>query len=119
MAAGTRNVRLHVSQQCFDLLADCMCAYSKRTGRFQTMRTTVQAACERLKSDEITKSELDRFLETYPIDGPISIWLEVTPKWAGSYDALRVRMKELLRKQGIDKILIPFSVYLADRAGLS
>ena len=65
MAAGNRNVRIHLSQQCFDLLADAMCAYSKRTGRFQTMRMTVQRACERLKSHGISKEELDLFLSEF------------------------------------------------------
>jgi hypothetical protein len=55
MAAGTRNVRIFVSEQCFDLLVDAMAAFSKQTRRFQTMRMTVQAACSRLKSHGISK----------------------------------------------------------------
>jgi hypothetical protein len=55
MAAGTRNVRIFVSEQCFDLLVDAMAAFSKETRRFQTMRMTVQAACSRLKSHGISK----------------------------------------------------------------
>ena len=118
MAAGNRNVRIHLSQQCFDLLAEAMCTYSKRTGRFQTMRMTVQRACERLKSHGISKEELDLFLSEYEVDGDIAVWLEVTPKWSADYDALRDKVKKISDKQGVDKLLVPFAVYLAERHNL-
>lgn len=118
MAAGNRNVRIHLSQQCFDLLADAMCAYSKRSGRFQTMRMTVQRACERLKSHGISREELDHFLSEYEVDGDVVVWLEVSPKWSADYDALRDNVKKIGEKQGIDKILIPLAVYLAERHNL-
>ncbi|WP_235982117.1 hypothetical protein [Novosphingobium aerophilum] len=118
MAAGNRNVRIHLSQQCFDLLADAMCAYSKRTGRFQTMRMTVQRACERLQSHGISKEELDLFLSEFPVDGDITVWLEVSPKWSADYDALRDKVKKIGDRQGIDKILVPLAVYLAERHNL-
>ena len=113
MAAGNRNVRIYVSQQCFDLLADAMCAYSKRTGRFQTMRMTVQEACERLKTPGISRDELDQFLAEYPVAGSIAVWLEVTPQWADAYNSLRGKVKKFGDKQGADKVVIPFAVYLA------
>lgn len=118
MAAGNRNVRIYLSQQCFDLLADAMCAYSKRTGRFQTMRMTVQRACERLKSHGISKEELDLFLSEFAVDGDIAVWLEVTSKWSADYDALRDEVKKIGDKQGIDKIFVPLAVYLAERHNL-
>lgn len=118
MAAGNRNVRIHLSQQCFDLLADAMCVYSKRTGRFQTMRMTVQKACQRLKSHGISKEELDLFLSECAVDGDIAVWLEVTSKWAADYDALRDKVKKFGDKQGVDKILVPLVVYLAERHNL-
>lgn len=118
MAAGNRNVRIHLSQPCFDLLADAMCAYSKRTGRFQTMRMTVQRACERLKSHGISKEELDLFLSEITVDGDVAVWLEVTPKWSADYDALRDAVKKMTSKQGVDKILVPLAVYLAERHNL-
>lgn len=118
MAAGNRNVRIHLSQQCFDLLADAMCVYSKQTGRFQTMRMTVQRACERLKSHGISKEELDLFLSEFAVDGDIAVWLEVTPKWAADYDGLRVKVKKIAEKQSVDKVLVPLAVYLAERHNL-
>lgn len=118
MAAGNRNVRIHLSQQCFDLLADAMCAYSKRCGRFQTMRMTVQRACERLKSHGISKEELGLFLSEYEVNGDVVIWLEVSPKWSADYDALRDKLKKIADKQGVDKILVPLAVYLAERHNL-
>ncbi|MCW1384624.1 hypothetical protein OLX02_17515 [Novosphingobium sp. KCTC 2891] len=118
MAAGNRNVRIHLSQQCFDLLAEAMCAYSKRTGRFQTMRMTVQRACERLKSHGISKEELDLFLSEYEVDGDVVVWIEVSPKWSTNYDALRDKVKMIADKQGVDKILVPLAVYLAERHNL-
>lgn len=113
MAPGTRNVRIFVSQQCFDLLADAMCAYSKRTGRFQTLRTTVQTACGRLKSHRISKDELDQFLSECEVEGDIALWLEVSPNWSIEYNVLRERVKELGDRQAVDKVIIPFAVYLA------
>lgn len=113
MAAGTRNVRIKLSQQCFELLVDGMAAHSKRTGRFETMRMTVQAACESLKSRDIPRDELDQFLAEYAIEGDIAVWLEVTPKWSGAYAALRQKVKQLHDRHGLDKIVIPFAIYLA------
>jgi hypothetical protein len=113
MAAGTRNVRIFVSEQCFDLLVDAMAAYSKETRRFQTMRMTVQAACSRLKSYGISKQELEDFLAEYAIGGGIRIFLEVAPEWSEDYDAVRAKVKEISEKPGLDKILVPFAVYLA------
>ena len=118
MAAGNRNVRIHLSQQCFDLLAEAMCAYSKRTGRFQTMRMTVQEACSRLKSHGISQGELEEFLAEYPIDGDVRVFLEVSPEWAQTYDMLRVRVKEISENSGYDKVLVPFAVYLAGKHNL-
>ena len=118
MAAGTRNVRIFMSEQCFELLVDAMAAFSKQTRRFQTMRMTVQAACSRLKSHGISNDEFDLFLSEFAITGDIAVWLEVTPKWSADYDALRDKVKKISEKKGIDKILVPLAVYLAERHNL-
>lgn len=118
MAAGTRNVRIFVSEQCFALLVDAMAAFSKQTRRFQTMRMTVQAACSRLKSHGILKGELDEFLAEYPIDGNIRIFLEVTPEWSQDYDALRAKVRKIGEKPISDKVLVPFALHLAVKHNL-
>ena len=118
MAAGTRNVRIFLSEQCFDLLVDAMAAYSKESRRFQTMRMTVQAACSRLKSHGISRQELEDFLAEYAIGGDIRIFLEVGPEWSGDYNAVRAKVKEISAKPGLDKILVPFAVYLAVKHNL-
>ncbi|MDE2441689.1 MAG: hypothetical protein KGP14_11750 [Betaproteobacteria bacterium] len=118
MAAGTRNVRIFLSEQCFDLLVDAMAAYSKQTRRFQTMRMTVQEACSRLKPHGISRHELEEFLAEYPIDGDVRVFLEVTPEWAEAYDALRARVKETTENSASDKVLVPFAVYLACKHNL-
>lgn len=115
MASGIRNVRINLSQQCFDLLADAMCDFSKKTGRFQTMRMTVQVACERLEDYRFSQAEFEQFLCEFPVDGEIGVWLEINPKWGSAYDGLRQKLKEFTGKQGIDKVMIPFAVYLATR----
>lgn len=115
MASGIRNVRINLSQQCFDLLADAMCDFSKKTGRFQTMRMTVQAACERLEGLSVSHAEFEQFLCEFPVEGEISVWLEIGPKWGSAYDGLRQKLKGFAGKQGIDKAMIPFAVYLATR----
>ena len=43
---------------------------------------------------------------------------EVTPKWSADYDALRDKVKKISEKKGIDKILVPLAVYLAERHNL-
>lgn len=118
MAAGTRNVRIFVSQQCFELLVDAMAAFSKQSCRFQTMRMTVQAACARLKPHGISRFELEEFLAEYPIEGDIRIHLEVTPEWSADYDMMRAKMKDIREKSGSDKSLVPFVVYLAVKHNL-
>ena len=90
-----------------------MAAFSKKTGKFQTMRMTVQAACSRLKSHRVSRTELEQFLSEYTLAGEIPVWLEVTPAWSSEYDILRERVKEIAGKQGADRIAIPFSIYLA------
>jgi hypothetical protein len=118
MAAGTRNVRIFLSEQCFDLLVDAMAAFSKQTRRFQTMRMTVQAACARLKTHGISRPELEEFLAEYPIDGDVRVFLEVNPEWAQIYDALRARVREISGNSASDKVLVPFAVYLAVKHNL-
>ena len=118
MAAGTRNVRIFLSEQCFDLLVDAMATFSKQTRRFQTMRMTVQAACSRLKTHRILNSEFEEFLAEYPIDGDVRVFLEVSPEWAPAYDALRAKVKEFNGNSGSDKVLAPFAVYLAGKHNL-
>ena len=118
MVTGTRNVRIFLSEQCFDLLVDAMAAYSKETRRFQTMRMTAQAACFRLKSHGISRQELDDFLAEYAIGGDIRIFLEVSPEWSKDYDAFRCKVKEMSGKAGLEKILVPFAVHLAVKHNL-
>ena len=118
MAAGTRNVRIFVSEQCFELLVDAMAAFSKQTRRFQTMRMTVQAACGRLKSHGVSKVELEEFLAEYPIDGDIRIFLEVTPEWAQDYDSLRAKVRKICEQTISDKVLVPFALHLAVKHNL-
>lgn len=118
MAAGTRNVRIFLSEQCFDLLVDAMASFSKQTRRFQTMRMTVQAACSRLKSHRISRHELEEFLAEYPIDGDVRVFLEVSPDWAQAYDAVRSQVKEIGENSASDKVLVPFVVYLAGKHNL-
>ena len=118
MTAGTRNVRIFVSEQCFDLLVDAMAAFSKQTRRFQTMRMTVQAACSRLKPYGIAKVELAEFLAEYPIDGDIRIFLEVTPEWSQDYAALRTKVRKIGGQPTSDKVLVPFALHLAVKHNL-
>ena len=37
---------------------------------------------------------------------------------SGDYDALRDKVKKIGEKQGVDKILVPLAVYLAERHNL-
>jgi len=82
------------------------------------MRMTVQAACSRLKSHGISRSELEEFLAEYSIDGDIRIHLEVTPEWSADYDAMRAKVRDIGEKAGSDKVLAPFAVYLAVKHNL-
>lgn len=111
--AGTRNIRIYVSEQCFALLVDAMAAYSKKTRRFQTLRMTVQAACTQLQTQGISRDELDRFLAQTPLDGEIAVWLEVTPTWSQEYDRFREKVQGITGKPGSDKVMIPYAVHLA------
>lgn len=113
MTGGTRNIRITVSQDCFALLADAMCAFSKSTGRFQSLRSTVQHACARTKGLEIAREEIEGFVESHPLEGAISIWLEVKPDWIDDYDAIRRRIAETCGKVMHDRVVIAFVVWLA------
>lgn len=118
MTPGIRNIRVCLSQQCFNLLADAMCAYSKRTGRFQTIRTTVQAACEGIGSKDVSREDVETFFSEYSVDGDVAVWLEIRPAWAAQYDSLREQVKKFSGKQGADKIMVPLTVFIATRENL-
>jgi hypothetical protein len=113
MAAGTRNIRIYLSPESFALLADAMCAFSKSSGRFQSLRAAVQHACSRIKSHGISKNDLDLFLSEFSLDGDIEVWLEIKPDWAEDYDQLRQKLAEISGKPVHDKVVISFLVYLA------
>lgn len=113
MTAGTRNIRIHLSQECFALLADAMSKFSKSSGRFQSLRAAVQHACNTIKSTGILKGDLDLFLTEYQVDGDIAVWLEIKPDWAEAYDNLRHKLGKISGKPVHDKVVIPFLVHLA------
>lgn len=92
MASGTRNIRMLINQDCFAFLADAMCKYSKKTTRFQTLRSTVQHACVSTKAIGLEREELDRFLAEHSFDGKIRVWLEVKPDWLADYDSMRQKI---------------------------
>lgn len=113
MRAGTRNIHLFLSQECFALMAEAMCEYSKSTGKFQSFRATVERACKMAKTREIARSELDLFLAEYDTRGTLSIWLEITPRWSGEYEALRQAIPGTGQALVPDKVAVPFAVYQA------
>ncbi len=113
MASGTRNIRMLINQDCFAFLADAMCAYSKKTTRFQSLRSTVQHACASTKSIALAHDDLERFLSEHPIDGPIAVWLEVKPDWIADYDLMRQKIALISGKTVQDKVVIPFVIHLA------
>lgn len=113
MAGGTRNIRINVSQECFAFLADAMCDFSKSTGRFQSLRSTVQHASAGAKSLEIVRGDVEGFVESLPLEGAISIWLEVKPDWIEDYDEVRRRIAETCGKVMHDRVVIAFVVWLA------
>lgn len=112
MAGGTRNIRIIISQECFALLADAMCEFSKSTGRFQSLRSIVQHACARAKGLEIAREEIETFVSALPLEGPISIWLEVKPDWIEDYDEVRRRIADTCGKVMHDRFVIAFVVWL-------
>ncbi|WP_098105857.1 hypothetical protein [Novosphingobium sp. PC22D] len=113
VAGGTRNIRITVSRECFALLAEAMCEFSKTTSRFRSLRSTVQHACERAKSLTFAREDVERFLSRYPLDGQISIWLEVKPDWIEDYDWIRHKIADTCGKVMHDRVVIAFVVWLA------
>ena len=118
MATGTRNIRMLISHDCFAFLADAMCAYSKKTTKFQSLRSTVQHACASTKSVAPAREDLERFLAEHPVDGQIRVWLEVNPDWIADYDATRRKIAQISGKPVQDKAVIPFVLYLAKSRNL-
>lgn len=118
MASGTRNIRMLISQDCFAFLADAMCEYSKKTTKFQTLRSTVQHACTSTASLVLDRGELERFLAAHPVDGKIAVWLEVKPDWLADYDSMRQKIAQISGRVVQDKAVIPYVVYLAQTRGV-
>lgn len=113
MAAGTRNVRIQISEECFALLADAMCAFSKRSGRFQSFRATTQHACECIRRRGINREELDQFRDRFIVDGAVVVWLEIKPDWIDVYEAARTQIANVSGKTLHDKEIIPFLAHQA------
>jgi hypothetical protein len=118
MASGTRNIRMLVNQDCFAFLADAMCEYSKKTARFESLRSTVQHACIRAQTVPLEREDLEQFLARHPVDGKIRVWLEVKPDWIADYDLMRSKIAQISGKRVHDKAVVPFVVYLAQARGL-
>jgi hypothetical protein len=118
MASGTRNIRMLINQDCFAFLADAMCEYSKKTARFESLRSTVQHACIRAKTVTLKREDLDRFLVEHAVDGKIRVWLEVKPDWISDYDLMRGKIAQISGKPLQDKAVVPFVVYLAQARGV-
>ncbi|WP_020997425.1 hypothetical protein [Sphingomonas sp. ERG5] len=118
MASGTRNIRMLINQDCFAFLADAMCEYSKKTTRFQSLRSTVQHACASTRLIALEREDLERFLAEHPVDGQIRVWLEVKPDWIADYDATRRKIAQISGKPVQDKAVIPFVVHLAQVRGV-
>lgn len=113
MASGTRNIRMLLSQDCFDLLADAMCVFSKNSAKFQSLRSTVQHACKQSRSVEFDRKDIDQFVAEHPVDGKVAVWLEVKPDWIDDYDEMRRNIARISGKTLHDKVVIPFVVHLA------
>lgn len=113
MANGTRNIRLLISEDCFAFLADAMCAYSKKTARFQTLRSTVQHACRFVHSVDVERQDLETFLAGLPVEGRIRVWLEVKADWLADYDAARTKLAQISGKTVPDKAVVPYLLHLA------
>ena len=118
MAGATRNIRMLINQECFAFLAEAMCDFSKKTAKFQSLRSTVQHACAGAASMDIAREELDHFLARQPIGGTIRVWLEVSPEWLDDYDALRRRIAEIGGKPLQDKAVILFLIHFAQAHGI-
>lgn len=113
MSAGTRNVRIFLSDEGFALLTEAIAQYSRNSARFQSMRATVQRACERTKPLRISREQVALFLADYPVGGEIPIYLEIKPDWAEDYDALRRKIAAITGKPPQDRLAVPFAVHLA------
>lgn len=113
MSAGTRNVRIFLSEEGFALFTEAIGVYSRKTARFQTMRATVQRACQRTKSLGVSLNDVQLFLADYPVGGEIAVYLEIKPDWAEDYHALRRKIAQITGKPPQDRLAIPFTVHLA------
>ena len=118
MARGTRNIRMLISQECFAFLADAMGEFSKKTAKFQSLRSTVQHACSSASSMEIAREDLDRFFAEHPVEGKVKVWLEVGSDWLEGYDTFRRRVAQIGGKPVQDKAVIPFLIHLAQVRGV-
>jgi len=110
MSGVTRNVRIEVSSEHFALLADAMCMYSKKTGKFQSFRATVQEACHRAADLDFSAQDLSDFLSAAPSTNTIALWLEVKSDWMSAFDAARAKVFQISEKPLHDRLAIPFIV---------
>lgn len=113
MGTGTRSIKISLSQQCFDLLADAMCEFSKRSGRFQTFRTTTHQACKGIQRSGIDRAALDQFFAEISVAGTIVVWLEIKPDWIGDYEDVRREIIEIVGKSLRDKDIISIVMHQA------
>lgn len=113
MSTGTRNVRIFLSPEGFTLLTEAIGHYSRKTAKFQSLRATIQRACQRTKALGIAPEEVQLFLADHPIGGEISVFLEIKPDWAEDYDMLRRKIAVISAKPPQDKLAVPFVAHFA------
>lgn len=108
-----RTIRLNISQALLDLFSEAIAEYTRNSRRFQSFRATVQHACARTKNTELRADDVHEFWETYPLDGSIAVWLQVSPSWTEDYDAVRDKFAEISHITVTDRAVIAFVIHNA------
>ncbi len=108
-----RTIRLNISQALLDLFSEAIAEYTRNSKRFQSFRATVQHACARTKNTQLRADDVHEFWETYALDGPIAVWLQVSPSWTDDFDTVRDKFAEISHIPVTDRAVIAFVVHNA------
>lgn len=108
-----KAVRFFVSQAFIDIAADAIALQTKKSGRFSTLRSTIELGCERLAGSRLDPEDFLSFRQTTELDGDIRVHLNMHGSWSADYEDLKAQLAKIVEKRVFDRTVIAYLLHLS------
>lgn len=105
--------RFFVSQEFIDIAADAIANQTKKSCRFSTLRSALEASCEQISPHQIDADDLLVFLRTVQLDGEVRVHLNMYASWSERFDMLKSKISEIAGKRVFDWVAIAYLLHVA------